>query len=127
MTSPARRTTTVSPMRTPLRLTSSSLCNVAVLTITPPTCTGSRDANGVTRPVRPTLTKMLLSLVVASSGGYFHATAHRGDLLVEPSRPCNGSASTLTTTPSMSCSTSCRCSPQCATYRRTPSTESTTS
>ena len=59
MTSPARRTTTVSPISTPLRLTSSSLCSVAVLTVTPPTCTGSSEANGVTRPVRPTLTKML--------------------------------------------------------------------
>src|SRR5881275_1518634 len=99
MTSPARRTTTVSPMRTSLRLTSSSLCNVAVLTVTPPTWTGSSEANGVTRPVRPTLTKMLLSLVLTSSGGYFHATAQRGDFAVEPSRPCNDTASTLMTTP----------------------------
>ena len=56
MTSPARRTTTVSPSRTSLRLTSSSLCNVAVPTVTPPTNTGSRKANGVTIPVRPVCT-----------------------------------------------------------------------
>ena len=31
---------------------------------------GSMYANGVTRPVRPTLTRMSRSLVCASSGGY---------------------------------------------------------
>src|SRR3712207_1768466 len=43
MTSPARRTITVSPFRTSLRLTSSSLCSVAVPTVTPPTNTGSSE------------------------------------------------------------------------------------
>jgi hypothetical protein len=41
MTSPARRTTTVSPIRTSLRFTSSWLCRVASFTTTPPTWTGS--------------------------------------------------------------------------------------
>ncbi len=44
ITSPARRTTTVSPGRTSLAATSSSLCRVAVVTVTPPTNTGSRTA-----------------------------------------------------------------------------------
>ena len=69
ITSPARRTTTVSPMSTPLRSTSSALCSVAIEIVTPPTRTGSSTANGVTAPVRPTLTWMSLSRVVCSSAG----------------------------------------------------------
>ena len=81
------------------------------------------NANGVTRPVRPTLTRMSSSLVVASSGGYLKAIAQRGAREVEPSRRCSATSSTLTTTPSISCSMSCRCSPQyavCATTSSTP-------
>ena len=70
MTSPALRIITVSPMSTPLRLTSEALCKVASPTVEPATRTGSMNANGVTRPVRPTLTRMSRSLVCASSGGY---------------------------------------------------------
>ena len=40
MTSPARRTMTSSPTRRSLRARSSSLCSVASLTVTPPTCDG---------------------------------------------------------------------------------------
>jgi hypothetical protein len=40
ITSPARRTMTVSPTRTSLRRASSSLCRVALVTVTPPTNTG---------------------------------------------------------------------------------------
>ena len=58
MTSPALRSTTVSPMRTPLRCTSVALCSVARSTVDPATTTGSMTPNGVTRPVRPTLTWM---------------------------------------------------------------------
>ena len=112
ITSPALRITTVSPMSTPLRLTSDALCRVAWLTVDPATLTGSMKANGVTRPVRPTLTLMSSSLVVASSGGYLYAIAQRGARDVEPSRRCSATSSTLTTTPSISCSTSWRCSPQ---------------
>ncbi len=54
MTSPARRTITVSPTRTSLRSTSSSLCRVALVTVTPPTNTGASRATGVSLPVRPT-------------------------------------------------------------------------
>ena len=70
MTSPALRSTTVSPMSTPLRRTSSALCRVARSTVDPATTTGSMTPNGVTRPVRPTLTWMSRSLVLTSSGGY---------------------------------------------------------
>ena len=69
MTSPARRTITVSLGRTSLRATSSSLCSVARLTLAPPTNTGSSIANGVARPVRPMLTMMSRRIVVFSSGG----------------------------------------------------------
>ena len=54
MTSPARRITTVSPSRTSLRLISSMLCKVALLTVTPPTNVGARRATGVSAPVLPT-------------------------------------------------------------------------
>jgi hypothetical protein len=54
ITSPARRTITVSPTRTSLRRASSSLCSVALVTVTPPTNTGASRATGVSLPVRPT-------------------------------------------------------------------------
>ena len=54
ITSPARRMTTVSPTLTSLRVSSSMLCSVALLTVTPPTNTGSNRATGVSAPVRPT-------------------------------------------------------------------------
>ena len=87
MTSPALRSTTVSPISTPLRTTSEALCSVAMLTVEPLTRTGSITPNGVTRPVRPTLTWMSSSLVVTSSGGYLNAIAHRGAREVEPEPP----------------------------------------
>ena len=111
ITSPALRSTTESPMSTPLRLTSEALCRVAISTVEPLTKTGSMTPYGVTRPVRPTLTRMSSSVVVTSSGGYLNAIAHRGARDVEPSRRCTAISSTFTTTPSISCSTSCRCSP----------------
>jgi len=111
ITSPALRSTTVSPISTPLRRTSSALCRVAISTVDPETRTGSMTANGVTRPVRPTLTWMSSSLVVTSSGGYLNAIAQRGARLVEPSRRCTEISSTFTTTPSISCSTECRSAP----------------
>ncbi len=70
ITSPALRITTVSPISTPLRLTSPALCRVASSTVDPATFTGAMNANGVTRPVRPTFTRMSSSLVLTSSGGY---------------------------------------------------------
>ncbi len=70
ITSPALRRTTMSPISTPLRVTSSALCSVARSTVDPLTLTGSMIAKGVTRPVRPTFTSMSSSRVVTSSGGY---------------------------------------------------------
>ena len=102
MTSPALRTITVSPSRTSLRATSSWLCSVARSTVEPPTNTGSSTANGVARPVRPMLTKMLSRTVVFSSGGNLNAIAHRGALLVDPSSSRWRRSSTFTTTPSIS-------------------------
>ena len=111
ITSPALRSTTMSPISTPLRLTSSALCSVAFCTVEPETLIGSMIAYGVTRPVRPTLTAISRSRVVTSSGGYLNAIAQRGARDVEPSRRCSATWSILTTTPSISCSTECRCSP----------------
>ena len=53
MTSPALRTITMSPGRTSFNRTWSSLCNVAISTVEPPTKTGTMRPNGVARPVRP--------------------------------------------------------------------------
>ncbi len=64
--------------------------------------------------------------MLTSSGGYLKAIAHRGAREVEPSRRCTEISSTLTTTPSISCSTSWRCSPVCAMKAFTSSIESTT-
>jgi hypothetical protein len=103
------RSTTVSPISTPLRATSLWLCRVAKVTVDPATRTGSSTAYGVTRPVRPTLTRTSTSLVLTSSGGYLNAIAQRGARLVDPSRHWTEIWSALITTPSISCSTSCRC------------------
>ena len=54
ITSPALRMITVSASWRSKRAISSILCSVALLTVTPPTKTGSRRATGVTAPVRPT-------------------------------------------------------------------------
>ena len=108
---PASRSTTVSPMSTPLRLTSWALWRVAIDTVDPATVTGSMTPNGVTRPVRPTLTWMSSRVVLTSSGGYLNAIAQRGAREVLPRRRCTVISSTLTTTPSISCSTLCRRSP----------------
>ena len=63
ITSPARRTITVSPTRTSLRRSSNTLCSVALLTVVPPTNTGSSLATGVSLPVRPTWISMPFSRV----------------------------------------------------------------
>ena len=110
ITSPAFRITTMSPIKTPLRTISSALCKVAFVTVDPATFTGSMKAKGVTRPVRPTLTLISNNLVVTSSGGYLKAIAHFGAREVKPNCCCCESESTLITTPSISCSTSWRCS-----------------
>ncbi len=102
ITSPARRTTTVSPIRTSLRFSSSSLCSVALVTVAPPTNTGLSRATGVSAPVRPTCTSMSSTSVVASSAGNLCATANRGALDTKPNSRCAASSLTLYTTPSTS-------------------------
>ena len=54
MTSPALSITAVSPTLISFRLISSSLCNVAFETITPPILIGFIFATGVKAPVLPT-------------------------------------------------------------------------
>ncbi len=112
ITSPARRTITASFSRTSLRRTSSSLCSVAVVIVTPATCTGSSRAKGVTMPVRPVWTSIFRSSVVRSSGGNLYAIAHLGAWLVAPSSCCSATWSTLITEPSISQSTLCRSASQ---------------
>ena len=86
ITSPALRRITVSPGRTSLRFTSWALWSVAFSTVDPATRVGSMTPYGVTRPVRPTLTRISRRTVLTSSGGYLNAIAQRGARLVEPSR-----------------------------------------
>src|SRR5216684_1071052 len=83
ITSPARWTMTVSPMRTSLRAISSSLCKVARCTTTPPTVIGSSTATGVSAPCRPTDIRMSRSTVVACCAGNLCARAQRGALLAD--------------------------------------------
>src|SRR5512138_3020507 len=82
ITSPAFSTMTQSPSRISFRAMSSALWSVAIDTVEPDTNTGSSVANGVTAPVRPTLTSLLLRRVVFCSAGNLKATAQRGNLLV---------------------------------------------
>ena len=102
ITSPARITTTSSPSRTSLRARSSSLCRVAVLTVTPPTWTGSSIANGNRPPLRPTFQTTFFSLVVAVVGANFQAIAQRGSRPTTPSSRQRPRSLTLMTTPSIS-------------------------
>ena len=102
ITSPARITTTSSPSRTSLRARSSSLWRVAVVTVTPPTWTGSSIANGTRWPVRPTFQTTSCIVVVAVVGGNFQAIAQRGSRPTTPSSRHSARSSTLTTTPSIS-------------------------
>ena len=88
MTSPARRTMTVSPMRTSLRATSSALCNVALVTTTPPTSTGASRATGVIAPVRPTCTSISNTVVLISCAGNLCAIAQRGERDTKPRISC---------------------------------------
>ena len=101
MTSPALWTTTVSPARTSLRATSSSLWRVQRCTVEPAISTGSRKATGVQVPVRPTLTRISCTRVSRSSGGNLYAMAQRGERDTAPSSAWISRWSTLMTTPSV--------------------------
>ena len=102
ITSPALRTITVSPIYTSLRRTSSSLCKVALVTVTPPTKTAFKRATGVIAPVRPTCTVISSTIVSASSAGNLCAIAQRGARDTKPSSFCRAKLLTLYTTPSIS-------------------------
>ena len=102
ITSPARTTITVSPIRISLLSIYAALCSVALRTVTPPICTGSRTAFGLSVPVRPTVTPTSTSFVRASRALNLNAIAQRGSRATAPSFSCSAKSSTLTTTPSIS-------------------------
>ena len=76
---------TVSPISTPSRSISSSLCSVARETVTPLIVTGLRCATGVSAPVRPTCTSIPSTTVDCWRGGNLKAMAQRGAFAVQPS------------------------------------------
>jgi hypothetical protein len=86
------------------------LCSVAIEIVEPARNTGSSTAYGVAAPVRPMLTSILSSLVVACCAGNLNAVAHRGNFAVVPRRSRSARSSTFTTTPSVSNSSVCRLS-----------------
>src|SRR5437667_41392 len=69
ITSPARVTSTQSPSRMSFASIRSKLWSVAVVTVTPPISTGSSTAYGLSAPVRPTLIRISLSLVIRINVG----------------------------------------------------------
>ena len=113
--SPCRRS------RTSLRATSSSLCNVAVVTVTPPTNTGSstrerRDLRPSGRCARRSCTSSVGSLLGRElEGDRPPRRVRRGAELV-----LQRVWSTLITVPSISQSTLCRCSSQSLEVRLDP-------
>ena len=86
---------TVSPIRTPRRFISSPLCREALLTVTPPTNTGSSLATGVIAPVRPTWNSTSIKRVISSWAGNFLAIAHLGAFATNPRRFCKVKSFTL--------------------------------
>ena len=84
ITSPARRTSTVSPIRTSRARMTSWLASVARVTVVPPTNTGSSTATGATLPILPTSQMTSASTVVFSSAANLKASAPRGLLARVP-------------------------------------------
>ena len=84
ITSPARRTSTVSPIRTSRARMTSWLASVARVTVVPPTNTGSSTATGATLPILPTSQITSASTVVFSSAANLNASAPRGLLARVP-------------------------------------------
>ena len=85
MTSPALSTITVSPILISFRIISSSLCNVALDTKTPPILTGFIFATGVKAPVLPICISISKINEVALFEENLCATAHRGAFATLPS------------------------------------------
>jgi hypothetical protein len=92
----------VSPTRTSLRRTSSSLWRLTLRIVTPASSTGSSLATGVSVPVLPTFTSIACTTVVAWRAANLKAMAQRGWCAVAPSRRWCSRESTFTTTPSAS-------------------------
>ena len=69
----------------PCGAVSNTLCSVALLTVVPPTNTGSSLATGVSLPVRPTWMSMPFTRGRCSCAGYLCATAQRGSRETKPS------------------------------------------
>jgi len=69
---------TVSPTRTSLRRTSSSLWRLTWRITTPASSTGASLATGVNTPVLPTWTSIARTTVVPWRGANLKATAQRG-------------------------------------------------
>ena len=102
MTSPALSISTVSPILMSLRLISSWLCSVALLTVTPETKTGSNFATGVSAPVLPTWISISFIIEKPFSAENLWAIAHLGTLDKFPNLPCSSKLFTLYTIPSIS-------------------------
>ena len=84
ITSPARRTSTVSPILIPRARITSWLASVARMTVVPPTNTGSKAATGEPFPVLPTSHSTSASTVVFSSAANLNASAPRGEFARVP-------------------------------------------
>ena len=95
ITSPALSTTAVSPILISLRVISSSLCNVAFDTTTPPIFIGLIFATGVKAPVLPIWISIFSIIEIPLLAENLCATAHRGALATFPSLFCKLKSLTL--------------------------------
>ena len=95
MTSPALSIVTVSPNLISFLLISSSLCKVALETLTPPILTVSIFATGVSAPVLPIWMSILKIFEIALLDENLWAIAHLGALATLPSLFCSFKSFTL--------------------------------
>ena len=102
ITSPALSITAMSPILISFRFISSSLCNVALETITPPILTGFILATGVNAPVLPIWISISSISEIALSEENLWAIAHLGALATFPNLFCKEKLFTLYTIPSIS-------------------------
>ena len=102
ITSPARRSSTVSPSASPFSLMKPRLCRVARRTVTPPSATGSSSATGVSAPVRLTWNSTPRNWVRAVGAGNLCAAMPCGARASRPSARSRSRSLTLYTTPSIS-------------------------
>ena len=102
ITSPARRTSTVSPILMPRARMTSWLASVARVTVVPPTNTGSSHATGAILPVLPTSQSTSASTVVFSSAANLNASAPRGEFARVPAAANASRSASRRTAPSRS-------------------------